>query len=65
MAKKKKRTTIRKKIQRSVREGIAHIQSTFNNTIVTITDIANALPGFSRALTEEIENSKSVKQNSQ
>ncbi|EMR75416.1 putative signal-transduction protein containing cAMP-binding and CBS domains [Thermoplasmatales archaeon SCGC AB-540-F20] len=33
--------------------------------IVTITDIANALPGFSRALNEEIENSKSVKQNSQ
>jgi small subunit ribosomal protein S11 len=40
MAKKKKRTTIRKKIQRNVREGIAHIQSTFNNTIVTITDMS-------------------------
>ena len=40
MAKKKKRTQIRKKIQRNVREGIAHIQSTFNNTIVTITDMS-------------------------
>ena len=40
MAKKKKRTTVRKKIQRNVREGIAHIQSTFNNTIVTITDMS-------------------------
>ncbi|MBU1625953.1 30S ribosomal protein S11 [bacterium] len=40
MAKKKKRTTARKKIQRNVREGIAHIQSTFNNTIVTITDMS-------------------------
>jgi len=40
MAKKKKRTATRKKIQRNVREGIAHIQSTFNNTIVTITDMS-------------------------
>ena len=40
MAKKKKRSSLRKKIQRNVREGIAHIQSTFNNTIVTITDMS-------------------------
>ncbi|UCD14091.1 MAG: CBS domain-containing protein [Thermoplasmatales archaeon] len=34
--------------------------------IITITDIANALPAFSRLLAEEIENSKQVeKQNSQ
>ncbi|MGC9006261.1 MAG: 30S ribosomal protein S11 [Sulfurihydrogenibium sp.] len=36
MAKKKKSTT--KKVKRIVTSGIAHIQSTFNNTIVTITD---------------------------
>ena len=40
MAKKKKKSIIRKKIYRNVREGIAHIQSTFNNTIVTITDMS-------------------------
>ena len=40
MAKKKKRTAVRKKIHRNVREGIAHIQSTFNNTIITITDMS-------------------------
>lgn len=28
----------RRKVKRSVPEGIAHIQATFNNTIVTITD---------------------------
>src|SRR4029078_11879 len=33
MAKKKK-----KKARRNVSKGIAHVQSTFNNTIVTITD---------------------------
>jgi small subunit ribosomal protein S11 len=28
----------RKKIKKSIREGQAHVQSTFNNTIITITD---------------------------
>lgn len=35
MAKKRKVT---KKVKRTVPSGIAHIQSTFNNTIITITD---------------------------
>ena len=33
--------------------------------IITITDIANVLPDFSKLLSEEIENSKSVEQTSQ
>jgi small subunit ribosomal protein S11 len=34
----------RKKVKKNVQSGIAHIQSTFNNTIITITDVAgNAL----------------------
>jgi len=32
------KTTRRKKVKRTVSEGVAHIHSTFNNTIVTITD---------------------------
>ncbi|WP_343123073.1 30S ribosomal protein S11 [Persephonella sp. KM09-Lau-8] len=36
MAKKRKRSA--KKVKRTVPYGIAHIQATFNNTIVTITD---------------------------
>ena len=46
MAKKtvKKATTRRRRDKRKVERGQAHIQSTFNNTIVTITDAAgNAL----------------------
>jgi len=31
-------TRVRKKIKRKVREGIAHIQASFNNTLITITD---------------------------
>ncbi len=34
----KKTTKKRKKVKRNVVSGIAHIQATFNNTIVTITD---------------------------
>ena len=30
----------RKKVKKNVQSGIAHIQSTFNNTVVTITDVA-------------------------
>ena len=36
MAKKRKKSA--KKVKRTVPYGIAHIQATFNNTIVTITD---------------------------
>jgi small subunit ribosomal protein S11 len=30
----------KKKVKKNVQTGIAHVQSTFNNTIVTITDVA-------------------------
>ena len=30
----------RKKVKKNVQSGIAHIQSTFNNTLITITDVA-------------------------
>ena len=34
----KTNTRVRKKVKKSVAEGIAHIHASFNNTIVTITD---------------------------
>lgn len=34
----KKQTTRKKRIKRTYTKGVAHIHSTFNNTIVTITD---------------------------
>lgn len=36
MAKPKRQT--KKKVKKNIQSGVAHIQSTFNNTIVTITD---------------------------
>lgn len=38
MAKKKEVTTSKKKVLKNIAVGVAHIKSTFNNTIVTITD---------------------------
>jgi small subunit ribosomal protein S11 len=37
MAKAKK---VKKKVKKNIQTGVAHIQATFNNTIVTITDVA-------------------------
>ena len=43
MAKVAKRST-RRKVKKNIERGAVHIRSTFNNTIVTITDVAgNAL----------------------
>ena len=35
---KETKSTVKKKIRKNISTGVAHIQSTFNNTIVTITD---------------------------
>jgi len=42
MARPKKRN-VKKKEKKNISDGIAHIQSTFNNTIVTITDLSGML----------------------
>ena len=44
MATKGKTTTRRRREKKNIERGAAHIQSTFNNTIVTLTDVqGNAL----------------------
>ena len=44
MAKTARKTTRRRKERKNIERGAAHISSSFNNTIVTITDVAgNAL----------------------
>jgi len=49
MANPKTRPTGKKKAKKNVANGIAHIQSTFNNTIVTITDLAGNVVAWSSA----------------
>ena len=48
MAKQKKVTRVRRKERKNIERGQAHIQSTFNNTIITLTDVhGNAISAAS------------------
>ena len=40
---------VKKKVQRTVPSGIAHVSATFNNTIVSITDLAGNVVAWSSA----------------
>ncbi|NLY93666.1 MAG: 30S ribosomal protein S11 [Myxococcales bacterium] len=46
---KAKSTKVKKKVKKVVGTGVAHIQSTFNNTIVTITDVNGNAVSWSSA----------------
>jgi small subunit ribosomal protein S11 len=41
--------TGKKQVKKNVQSGVAHIQSTFNNTIVTITDVSGNVVAWSSA----------------
>lgn len=47
-----------KKVKKNISQGIAHIQSTFNNTIVTITDVSGSTIAWSSAGTEGFSGSR-------
>ncbi|MES2122404.1 MAG: 30S ribosomal protein S11 [Chlamydiota bacterium] len=49
MAKKPTIAKTRKKIQRNVPSGIAHVKATFNNTIVAITDLTGNVISWASA----------------
>lgn len=44
-----KKTRIKKKIRKNISTGVVHIQSTFNNTIITITDAMGNAVSWSSA----------------
>ena len=44
-----KRTRIKKKEKKNIQNGVVHIQSTFNNTIITITDPTGNVVAWSSA----------------
>ncbi len=56
MAAKKK--IVKKKVKKNVQTGIAHIQSTFNNTIITITDVGGATLAWASAGQEGFKGSR-------
>lgn len=50
MAKKKQRTTrVRRRARKNIEKGQAHIASTFNNTMVTLTDISGNVISWASA----------------
>ena len=49
MATPTKSTTRRKKIKRTIPKGIVHVQATFNNTIVSVTDEADNVVSWASA----------------
>ena len=52
------RKTGKKKERKDITEGIAHIQSTFNNTIITITDLRGNVIAWSSAGTQGFKGSR-------
>ncbi|MCX5843134.1 MAG: 30S ribosomal protein S11 [Deltaproteobacteria bacterium] len=57
MAKQARRTG-KKKEKRNVPEGIVHIQSTFNNTIITVTDLSGNVIAWSSSGTQGFKGSR-------
>ena len=49
MAKATAKKKAKAKVKKSVAEGIAHIHATFNNTIITVTDIEGSVLSWSSA----------------
>lgn len=58
MATPKRKTGRKKREKKSIQDGIAHIQSTFNNTIVTITDLGGNTLSWSSAGTQGFKGSR-------
>lgn len=53
-----KRVQGKKKVRKNISSGVVHIQSTFNNTIVTITDIVGNVIAWSSAGTRGFKGSR-------
>lgn len=58
MAKEVKKTVKKKKEKKNIPTGIAHIQSTFNNTIITITDLMGNVIAWASAGTQGFKGSR-------
>ncbi|MGQ9921276.1 MAG: 30S ribosomal protein S11 [Desulfobacca sp.] len=58
MAKVSRRGVKKKKEKKNIPTGVAHIQSTFNNTIITITDPAGNVVSWSSAGTQGFKGSR-------
>lgn len=55
---KRSRKSNKKKVKKNIPNGVAHIQATFNNTIVTITDMEGNVLAWSSAGANNFKGSK-------
>ncbi len=53
-----KRGSTKKKVKKNVAYGIAHVKSTFNNTIITITDMSGDVVAWSSAGSQGFKGSR-------
>ena len=53
-----KKTKTKKKVKKNIQSGIAHIQSTFNNTVITITDVGGNAVAWSSCGQQGFKGSK-------
>jgi len=58
MAKAKKKGAGKKKERWNVSEGVAHIQATFNNTLITISDVSGSTIAWASAGTQGFKGSR-------
>ena len=58
MAKAKGKVSRKKKERKNIQNGIAHIQSTFNNTLITITDMNGNTIAWSSAGSQGFKGSR-------
>ena len=58
MAKAKGKGSRKKKERKNIQNGIAHIQSTFNNTIITITDMSGNVIAWSSSGSQGFKGSR-------
>ena len=58
MARVNKKTATKKKVRKNITAGIAHIQSSFNNTIVTMTDTQGNVLSWSSAGSQGFKGSR-------
>ncbi len=58
MAKHVKKRTQKKKVKKNIQTGVAHIQSTFNNTIITLSDVAGNVISWSSSGSQGFKGSR-------
>ena len=58
MAKVKRKKTGKKKVKKNIQSGVVHIKSSFNNTMITITDVSGNVIAWSSSGTRGFKGSR-------